>query len=165
MIQILVGVRASIAVLMLMAAPPGRLLRTPMELLHGSPVPNFFIFGLNLCSVNGIGQCNAAYLTLKRKKSAPLCGAIFGLGLMIWIFIQVNMIDGGHIMQYSFFFIGVVETALAFLLVMFGINNEPSIAKLTTIINNLSEIFNKGTFSRKKIITLSDQMLIFVIAK
>jgi hypothetical protein len=41
---------------------------------------------------------------------------VLGIGLMIWIFVQVNMIGGGHILQYSYFALGVVETSLSFLI-------------------------------------------------
>lgn len=119
-IQILVGSSAVVSGLMLMISPSGILLQAPLEMLEGTPFANYFIPGLILFAVNGVGQLIAAYLTLKKKRVAPLMGAVFGLGLMIWMFIQVNMIGGGRFLQYSYFFIGVIETALAFLLTPFA---------------------------------------------
>lgn len=139
-IQVFVGVSASAVGLMLIAAPSGRLLHTPPEMLQGSPFPDYFIPGLILFTINGMGQCFAAFFTFKKKKSAPLAGAILGLGLMIWIFVQVNMIGGGHIMQYSFFFIGVVETALAFLLATFGIDRNRSHPDRSSSSSNLHTV-------------------------
>ena len=66
--------------------------------------------------VNGLGQTWAGFLSLKRHVWAGYVGAVFGLGLIIWLFVQVSMIGGGHIFQNVYFAIGVVETALAFLI-------------------------------------------------
>jgi len=127
-LQIFVGVTAAVSGLMLMAYPSGSLIQAPPEMLEGSPFTNFLIPGLILFAVNGIGQLMAASFTLRRKPAAALTGAVFGLGLMIWIFIQVNMIGGGHILQYGYFFIGVAETALAFLIATSGPETDESIA-------------------------------------
>jgi hypothetical protein len=126
-IQIFVGVSAAVSGLLLMFSPSGSLLQAPLEMLKGSPFTDFLVPGFILFAVNGIGQFVAAYLTVRRKQAAALTGAVFGLGLMIWIFVQVNMIGGGHILQYSYFFIGVTETALAFLIATFGPDTEKSI--------------------------------------
>ena len=127
-LQIIVGVSAAVSGLMLMAYPSGSLIQAPPEMLEGSPFTNFLVPGLILFFVNGIGQLVAASFTLRRKPAAALTGAVFGLGLMIWIFIQVNMIGGGHILQYSYFFVGVVETALAFLIAASGPETAKSVA-------------------------------------
>ena len=115
-IQLLVGLSAAISGAMLVMYPSGVLLQAPVEMLKGSPFSNFLIPGLILFLVNGIGQLFAGVLTFRRNRASALVGAVFGIGLMIWIFIQVNMIGGGHILQYSYFFVGVLETSLAFLI-------------------------------------------------
>ena len=66
--------------------------------------------------MNGVGQIVAGLLSLRRHSFAGYVGAVFGMGLMIWIFVQVNMIGGGHILQYSYFMLGLLETALSFLI-------------------------------------------------
>lgn len=43
-----------------------------------------------------------------------VAGVFFGVGLMIWIFVQVSMIGGGHWLQYSYFFLGLLETLVGF---------------------------------------------------
>ena len=126
-LQIFVGATAAISGLMLIVSPSGSLLEAPVEMLKGSPFTNFLLPGVILFLVNGIGQLVASAYTLRRKPRAALIGAAFGLGLMIWIFIQVNMIGGGHILQYGYFFIGVAETSLAFLIATVGSNTEISI--------------------------------------
>ena len=56
------------------------------------------------------------FYTDKVGLSPSLAGVALGIGLMIWIFVQVNMIGGRHILQYSYFMVGVIETALSFVI-------------------------------------------------
>ncbi len=115
-VQIVVGVGAIVSGGLLIAEPSGRLLQAPPEMLQGSPFTDFLLPGIILFLVNGMGQAWAGFLSLRRHPRSGLVGAVFGMGLMIWIFVQVNMIGGGHILQYSYFTIGVIETAFALLL-------------------------------------------------
>lgn len=127
-LQLLVGLSAVIPGVMLVIYPSGELLQAPLEMLNGSPFKSFLIPGIILLVVNGGCQLIAAILTLRHHSLSSLVGAVFGIGLMIWIFIQVNMIGGKHILQYSYFFIGVIETSLAFLICM----TDPPYRKLLT---------------------------------
>ncbi len=115
-IQFLVSLGALIAGVLMMIDPSGAVFQFPPDTLRNTPFGNFVVPGIILFTINGIGQLIAGILTIKRHRFSPLVGAIFGFGLMIWIFVQVNMIGGGYTVQYVYFFIGVVETALAFLL-------------------------------------------------
>ncbi|MCU0452817.1 MAG: hypothetical protein MUE68_04100 [Bacteroidetes bacterium] len=114
--QFFVALGALISGLMLFLAPSGDLLQISTDALAGSPFRDFLIPGLILFLVNGVGQAVAAFLTFRRHRCAGLTGAVFGLGLMIWIFVQVSIIGGGHFLQYAYFGIGVAETSLSFLL-------------------------------------------------
>jgi hypothetical protein len=114
LVQAFVGLGAVISGALLIIAPSGTLLRTPLDMLRGSPFDDFLLLGVILVLVNSIRQIVAAILTLRRHQVAGYVGAVFGMGLMVWIFVQVNMIGGGHNLQYSYFLLGVVETSLAF---------------------------------------------------
>ncbi len=115
-LQLFVSVGAVAASLLLIFYPSGELLQTPPDMLKDSPFSSFLIPGIILFLVNGLGQLLAAILTFRRHRFAGLVGTIFGVGLMVWIFVQVNMIGGRNILQYSYFAIGVLETSLAFLI-------------------------------------------------
>jgi len=115
-IQVLVAIGAVVSGTMLIMYPSGELLHAPLEMLKGSPFTNFLLPGIILFLVNGVGQLIAGVITFRRHPQTALIGAIFGIGLMIWIFVQVSMIGGGHLLQYIYFFIGVIETSLAFLI-------------------------------------------------
>jgi hypothetical protein len=113
-IQIFVGLGAAVSGALLILYPSGELLQAPLDMLKGSPFQNFLLPGIILFLVNGVGQFVAGVLTFRRHPLSGYVGAVFGFALMIWIFVQVNMIGGGHSLQYSYFFFGVVETALSF---------------------------------------------------
>jgi len=114
--QVFIALGAGICGVLLILFPSGTLLGMSVEALKHSPFTDFLIPGIILFLVNGAGQVLAAVLTIRRHRLAGYAGAAFGIGLMIWIFVQVNMIGGNHILQYSYFAIGVLETAFSFLI-------------------------------------------------
>lgn len=115
-IQIFVGFGGLICGLLMILFPSGRILQMPLDILKDSPFQNFLIPGVILFLVNGIGQLTAGVLSFRKHALSGYVGVVFGIGLMIWIFVQVCMIGGDHIFQYIYFFFGVIETALAFLI-------------------------------------------------
>jgi hypothetical protein len=80
----------------------------PLEMLKNSPFKNFLVPGLILLFVNGVGNTISAILCFRMHKFAGFTGMIFGFGLIIWIFVQVNMIGGGSWLQYLYFGLGIL---------------------------------------------------------
>lgn len=113
-IQLFVAVGALVAGAMFILEPSGRLLQAPLAMLKGTPFSNYLLPGIILFCVNGLGQAAAGILTLRRDARAGIIGGVFGLGLTIWLFVQVTLIGGGYLIQNVFFAIGIVETTLAF---------------------------------------------------
>lgn len=113
-IQIFVSLGAIICGVLLILAPDGRHLQLSLSLLAKTPFRDFLFPGLILFLINGIGQGIAAVLTIRKHRQAGLIAGIFGVGLLIWIFVQVSMIGGGDGLQYTYFTIGITETVLAF---------------------------------------------------
>jgi hypothetical protein len=115
-IQIFVGLGAVVSGVLLMIIPSGAILQLPPDMLKDTPFHDFLVPGVILFLVNGVGQLVAGTPSMRRHPSAGYVGAVFGMGLMIWIFVQVNMIGGRYILQYSYFILGLLETALSFLI-------------------------------------------------
>jgi hypothetical protein len=118
LLQALVGISALPSGIFLMVFPDGSLIKMPLSTLDGTPFSSFFWPGLILALVVGAGHLAAAAMTWRRLRLFAQAGAVMGLGLMIWIFVQISMIGGGHWLQYLYFFLGTAETALAVLLLM-----------------------------------------------
>ncbi len=102
---------------LMILSPQGNVMQMPLSMLRGSPFRDFLVPGIILFTINGLGQALAAVLCFTQHRLAAYCGAMFGLGLMIWIFLQVSFIGGGHWLQYLYFALGLAEASLAVLLV------------------------------------------------
>lgn len=114
LLQFFIGLGAVICGILFMLAPDGHYIGAPLALLRQTPFTDFFIPGLILFCINGLGQIFAGLLSFRRHTDAGLFGGILGLGLIIWIFVQVNMIGGRDALQYAYFTLGLIETTLAF---------------------------------------------------
>ena len=115
-IQIFVGSSALVSGALLIIVPSGAFLHLPPDMLKDTPFHDFLAPGIILFLINGVGQLVAGILSIRRNRLAGYGGAVCGMGLMIWIFVQVNMIGGRNILQYSYFILGLLETALSFLI-------------------------------------------------
>ena len=115
LLQLLVGVGALGGGIALVYKPDGSALGIPLELLHGSPFPDYLIPGMVLLVFNGIGSLVAGILTYRRYLYTGELAFIFGGGLMIWIVVQV-MILGYHWMHGLYFSIGLSELILGLFL-------------------------------------------------
>ena len=115
-LQAVVGLGALPCGMLLMVFPKGTMLNMPLSMLMGSPFVDFFLPGLILFVVIGCGHAAAAVMSFKHHRFCGLAGAVMGLGLMIWIFVQASMIGGGHWLQYLYFALGTAEVSLAVLL-------------------------------------------------
>jgi hypothetical protein len=115
-VQAFVAISALPCGVLLMLYPNGSALNMPLSMLKGSPFADFFLPGLILFAVIGCGHAAAAVLSFRRHRFAGLAGAVMGLGLMIWIFVQASLIGGGHWLQYLYFALGTAEVSLAVLL-------------------------------------------------
>ena len=91
-------------------------LEFPLEWLSRSPFKSYFIPGIVLLTVNGIGSLAGGIASLKRYRCAGEIAAALGLFLALWIVIQVYWIGGIHWLHILYFVLGVVESLLGLLL-------------------------------------------------
>jgi hypothetical protein len=84
----------------------------PLDILKSSPFHNFLIPGVILFLVNGVGNIVSAVLCFRIQRIAGFAGMFFGFGLMIWLFVQVSLIGGGHWLQYVYFILGIIQLLL-----------------------------------------------------
>jgi hypothetical protein len=112
-LELLVGIGAVPAGLGLVMDPSGAGLRFDPEWLTGSPFSNFLIPGLVLMIVNGFGSLAGSVASFRRWRSAGVVGLALGIFLMLWIVVQVYWIGLISWLQPTYFFLGLVECALA----------------------------------------------------
>ena len=124
-LQSLIGVGAVICGTLLIIGPDGRYLQMPIDMLSKSPFRNFLIPGLILFLVNGVGNVVSAILCFKMHRIAGFGGMFFGFGLIIWLFVQINMIGGGSWLQYLYFVLGILELLLGIVMREFERKQQP----------------------------------------
>jgi hypothetical protein len=118
-VQLFVALSALPCGVLLMIFPSGAALNMRLSMLKGSPFASFSWPGLILFAVIGVGHAAATALSFRCHRFAGPAGAVMGLGLMIWIFVQASMIGGGHWLQYLYFALGTAEVSLAVMLLGF----------------------------------------------
>jgi hypothetical protein len=114
-LQIFIGIGAVVGGAAFLVDPSGTGIGIDVGLLEGSPFRDYFIPGLVLLAVNGLGSLAGAWLTLQKHRFAGFAGMGLGLFLMAWIVIQVSILGGIHWLQILYFALGLVEAALGYL--------------------------------------------------
>ena len=94
--------------LQLIANPEGGPLGLPQAWIDATPFGSWLVPGLVLLTMNGLGQLVAAALIVARHPLAPWLTGALGIGLMIWIAVQVVMLPFSPL-QPVIFVIGAIE--------------------------------------------------------
>ena len=94
----LLGAMAMAGGVSLVSAPDGSVMKLPTSLLAGSPFPDFFVPGLILGGLFGVGSLVVALMGLARLRIAPFLAFAIGIGQMIWIVVELSVIK-----EVSFF--------------------------------------------------------------
>lgn len=111
-LQILVGLMAVPVGLVMIVDPMGNPVGIPHEWIANSPFHSYLVPGIVLLLVNGVGQLSAASLAIVRHPLAPWLMGGLGLGLVIWIAVQVLMIPLSFL-QPLLLAVGIVQGLLA----------------------------------------------------
>jgi hypothetical protein len=96
----------------MIADPNGSPLGIPHEWIAASPFGSFLLPGITLLAMNGLGQLAAAILVWRRHPVAPWLTGALGVGLMIWIVVQVLTVPF-WILQPLMFAVGAAEGLVA----------------------------------------------------
>ena len=104
--------------------PDGSAVGMNVEMLANSPFSDFLIPGIALFVFNGIFHLIDAFFCFFKLKIAPYIGAILGIGLLIWILVQVYSVGLNSYLQPVFFSIGMVELFLSLFLIKMQSNDR-----------------------------------------
>jgi hypothetical protein len=83
----------------------------PISYLAGTPFDSYAIPGLVLGVVVGGTQLAGAVGILARARSGLVLSAIAGFGMIIWIFVELAVIEEYSWLQTLYFTLGVAELA------------------------------------------------------
>lgn len=90
--------------------PYGKMFGMGTEVLKKGPFTTFFIPGLFLFTVIGLGHLISFIATIKRMGFHLLLSGSVGIALMSWIVIQCYMMQTVNILHVVFFIIDFIET-------------------------------------------------------
>lgn len=99
--------------LQLVRDPSGAAIGLPSAWIEASPFGTYLVPGLYLLLVNGVGMLVLAGLTLARHPASPWLTGVLGMGLIIWILVQIAVLPEVSPLQAAFGAIGVVLVGLS----------------------------------------------------
>lgn len=104
---ILLGIGALAGGVSLVAKPDGSVMQLPVRLLAGSPFPDFFVPGLILGGLFGVGSVLVAVIGLRCWRIAPFLAFAIGCGQMIWITVELAIIKEFSVLHPICFGLGL----------------------------------------------------------
>ena len=110
---VLLGLGALAGGVALVAKPDGSVMHFDPALLAGSPFADFMIPGLILGLVFGVGSFVVAGMGLAHVRIAPFLAFAIGCGQMIWIVVELAIIQELSFLHPVCFAIGLVIAASA----------------------------------------------------
>ena len=97
----------------LMTDASGSGIGLPNEWIANSIFGSYFLPGVYLFAMNGIGMLVAALLAVRRHWSAPWLMAILGVGLIVWILVQLAIMPETMWLQWTFLAVGLALGVVA----------------------------------------------------
>ena len=123
------GITAVVGGLALMFSPTGaNAWGMPLSLLEGTPFDNYFLPGLLLFGVVGLGNLAAAFIEQHGHHWSELAVIAGGSALSIWILVQMQMLQSAHFLQIFYLIVGMVTVLAAVRLSLLRIHT-PQVAE------------------------------------
>jgi hypothetical protein len=91
-LELILSIGAVAGGLILMLAPRGEIIPLPLSALAGSPFDTYFVPGLILFGVLGLGPLVAARLVWLQHPLAPAAEFVVGAALVTWVGVEVAII-------------------------------------------------------------------------
>jgi hypothetical protein len=88
--------------------PSGRAMQLPEGWIEATPFGSYLVPGLYLFTVNGLGLLVLAALSIARHWIAPWLTGALGVGLIIWILVQLAVMPETMFLQWIFLAVGFV---------------------------------------------------------
>ena len=87
--------------------PTGRALGIPAGWIEGTPFGTYFVPGLYLLAMNGFAMLAAAWLSVRRHWLAPWLTGTLGVGLIIWILVEIVTLPETMLLTWVFLVVGL----------------------------------------------------------
>ena len=111
-LQVFIGLTAIAGGFGLVSDPSGTKMNLPLEWLSNSPFTNYFVPGLVLLIVNGVGNFFAGIVTFLRSRYAGNMAVALGTFLILYIIIEVWVVGLVNFLQPLYLILGITELML-----------------------------------------------------
>lgn len=88
----------------------------PTDALKNSPFSNYFIPGIILFTIIGLGNVLSALTILFKLRFHGYVSSVFSWALVIWIVVQCIMLNAVGYLHVIFFILGLIEAVLAMII-------------------------------------------------
>src|SRR5947208_16441565 len=106
-LEIFTAVAAIPVGLMFLADPTGGLVQVQQGWIERTVFGSYLIPGLYLLAVNGVGMLLLAWLSVRSHWVAPWLTATLGVGLVIWILVEILVLPATLFLTWVFLAIGL----------------------------------------------------------
>ena len=106
-LEVMTAIGAIPVGLMFLADPTGQLVQVPQGWIEATVFGSYLIPGLYLLLVNGLGMLVLAVLSVRRHWVAPWLTGTLGVGLIIWILVEIVLLPATMILTWIFLATGV----------------------------------------------------------
>ncbi len=86
--------------------PTGQAMQLPRGWIEATPFGSYLVPGLYLVAMNGVGMLALAALSVRRHWIAPWLTATLGVGLIVWILVEIVAMPETMILTWLFLAIG-----------------------------------------------------------
>lgn len=112
-LEVMTAIGAIPVGLMFLADPTGQLVQVPQGWIEATAFGSYLIPGLYLLLVNGLGMLVLAVLSVRRHWVAPWLTGTLGVGLIIWILVEIVLLPATMILTWIFLATGVALGLIA----------------------------------------------------
>ena len=112
-LEVMTAIGAIPVGLMFLADPTGQLVQVPQGWIEATVFGSYLIPGLYLLLVNGLGMLVLAVLSVRRHWVAPWLTGTLGVGLIIWILVEIVLLPATMILTWIFLATGVALGLIA----------------------------------------------------
>jgi hypothetical protein len=114
-LEVFLSIGALVGGGILAVAPRGEIIPLPVSALGGSPFDSYFVPGLILFSVLGLGPLGAALLAWAGHPLAPFAAAIVAAVLLIWLAVEIVIVgySNNPPLQPFYLLLGAAITVVA----------------------------------------------------
>jgi hypothetical protein len=107
-LEVFTAVAAIPVGLIFLQDPSGRSMQIPEAWIRNTPFGSYVVPGLYLLVMNGFGMAALAVLSVRRHWVAPWLTGALGVGMIVWILVQLAVMPETMILQAVFLAVGVV---------------------------------------------------------